>query len=115
MAQELEAEKAKETRTGSAVLLKLVGATIDAMNSASQQLLLAERYANVKMAESSELAKTLEQVKQEAEETKTELRKEVAKGKDITIRVAEANIKIQWLVSGSVFFPFCPHSHFSDV
>ncbi len=45
----------------------------------------------------------------EAEEVKAEHAKEHAKGKDITMRVAEANKKIQGLVSASVLFPFCPH------
>lgn len=105
--QELEAVKAKLNESGTeiAALRGQVERTEASLNSTRQQLLKTGEHANVKTAESSELAERLEQVMREADESKAEYEKEVAKGKDITARVEEAKKKIQELVSASVF-PF---------
>ncbi len=114
--QELEATKAKlnESRAEITALRGQVERTEAALNSTRQQLLKTGEHANVKMAESSELVERLEQVVREAEEFGAEHEKEVAKGKDITMRVAEANKKIQELVLASVF-PLLSTLSFSDV
>lgn len=103
--QELEAAKAKlnETTTENRALRNQVERSETALNATKHQLLKTGEHANVKTAESSELTGRLEQVIREAEEVKAEYRREVEKGKDMALRVAAANKKIQELATASVF------------